>query len=332
MVEANTTFSVLACKLGVGKMPMWIGAQDLETALDDVMLRAHLSRRLTAPLSHEPVRVVQPDDKGHIILMAASWADLSLSLVKVLYERPANKSPAKTKPVLNGTVSIYGADGEVIAIADGAAFTGLRTAAIAALSTQWLSVANACQCILGAGFEAYYHAKAFARLAGVRSIRLWNRTPDAAYALRDRLCSLPQFAHVSISVHTAIDEAVADADVITTVTSSPTPLFDSRIIKTPVLINAMGAYLPTTRELASYIVAKATLYADFLPACLREAGDFLIPAAEGLVDLTKIRPLASAPHYGPQEGITVMKSVGSAVFDLACAEYLVGVRDQRPTG
>ncbi|WP_053959351.1 ornithine cyclodeaminase family protein [Sulfobacillus thermosulfidooxidans] len=302
---------------------MWLGAKDLEALLDDEILRRHVAMRLTAPLAGEPVRVVQSDDKGHLILMAASWQDLSLSVVKVLYERPDNKSRGKGKPVLNGTVSIYRDDGEVIAVADGAAFTGLRTAAIAALATQWLSVSHSCQCIIGAGFEAYYHAKALSCLPGVQTIRLWNRTPEAAYALQERLCSLPRFSHLSVTVHRAIEEALADADVITTVTSSPTPLLDVRMIKQPVLINAMGAYLPNTRELSSDIVAQATLYADFLPACLREAGDFLIPAGEGLVDLTKIRPLASAPHYGPEQGITVMKSVGSAVFDLACAECLV---------
>ncbi|OLZ10303.1 hypothetical protein BFX06_12075 [Sulfobacillus thermosulfidooxidans] len=302
---------------------MWFGPQDLEAQLDDEILRRHLAKRLTVPLAGEPVRIVQSDDKGHLILMAASWQDLSLSLVKVLYERPENKVRGNGTPVLNGSVSIYRHDGEVIAVADGATFTGLRTAAIAALATEWLSMSNTCHCIIGAGFEAYYHAKALARLKGVKTMRLWNRTPKAAYALQEKLCSLPQFSHLSVRVHEVIEEALADADVITTVTSSPEPLFNAQMIKKTVLINAMGAYLPHTRELSSDIVAQATLYADFLPACLQEAGDYLIPAAEGLLDLTRVRPLASAAHDGPMPGITVMKSVGSAVFDLACAECLV---------
>lgn len=73
----------------------------------------------------------------------------------------------------------------------------------------------------------------------------------------------------------------------------------------------------------------ATLYADYLPACLVEAGEYLIPATTGHLDLTRVLPLSMARTLGPQEGITVMKSVGSAIFDLACAECFPGGREKR---
>jgi ornithine cyclodeaminase/alanine dehydrogenase-like protein (mu-crystallin family) len=99
--------------------------------------------------------------------------------------------------------------------------------------------------------------------------------------------------------------------------------------KPTVLINAMGTYRPTTREIDGDIVEHAILYADYLPSCLVEAGEYLIPAASGHLDLTWVLPLSMARTLGSQEGITVMKSVGSAIFDLAGAEYLSGERKDR---
>ncbi|PSR35517.1 MAG: hypothetical protein C7B46_00555 [Sulfobacillus benefaciens] len=308
----------------------WIGAEELEHLLSDEEVRHHLAISLEKPLAGEPIRVVQQDPVGHLIMMAASWQDMSLSLVKILYERPLNRESHSSKPVFNGSVTIYDADGTFQVAIDGAAFTGMRTAAIAALSTEWLALQRDRLAILGAGFEAYYHAKALALLPGVHEIYLWNRSEPKALALKARLEKLPQFSRILVKVCPRVEDAVCNADVITTVTASPSPILTASMVKPTVLINAMGAYRPTTREIDGDIVEHAALYADYLPACLAEAGEYLIPAASGRLDLKRVLPLSMARTLGPQAGITVMKSVGSAIFDLACADCFPR-RGEKPT-
>ncbi len=303
--------------------PLWIGAQELERLMPDDIVRRHLAENLTRPLGGHPIRVVQPDGGGSVILMAAGMVDGSLSVVKVLYVRPSNRVIHSPKPTLNGSVMMYNAAGDVMAVVDGAAFTGIRTAAVAAVSTAWLASSLQRQVVIGSGFEAYYHAKAVSALPGVEELRIWARNQRSAEQLAQRLRDLPQFQDIAVRVDGHIQDAVKDADVITTVTSSPLPLLIGDILPHTVLVNAMGAYQPTTRELASDVVAGARLYADSVSACLAEAGDYLIPAKFGLIDLNDIMPLSQAAQDGPQEGRTIMKSVGTMLFDLICAECLM---------
>ncbi len=303
--------------------PRWITAHELEDILPDDVLRKYLAENIHRTLATPPVRVVQPDSAGTVIVMAAGEADPGLSVVKVLYERSRNKTLDPPKPTLNGSVMIYDATGDVLAGVDGAAFTGTRTAAIAGVATQWLASSVAIQTIIGSGLEAYHHAKALATISGVKEIRLWARNRQAGELLAERLRALPACQHIEVRVMASIGEAVRDADVITTVTGSAQPLIMERQLAPTVLINAMGAYRPTTRELASDVVRGARLYADSVSACRVEAGDYLIPAAEGVIDWQQVRPLSEAAGDGTHRGRTVMKSVGTALFDVICAESLV---------
>ncbi len=303
--------------------PHWIGAEALERLMPDGIVRHYLAQNLDRPLGGPPIRVVQPDRDGSVILMAAGTVDGSWSVVKVLYVRPGNRALSSPKPTVNGSVTIYDAVGDAVTVVDGAAFTGIRTAAIAAVSTAWLASSVARQAVIGSGLEAYYHAKALSHLPGVEELRIWSRRAASAEQLAQRLRVLPQFQDIAVRVHDRIYDAVKDADVITTVTSSPLPLLTKDLLPQTVLVNAMGAYQPTTRELASDVVTGARLYADSVPACLAEAGDYLIPATGGLINLEEIRPLSGADRDGAQEGVTIMKSVGTMLFDVICAECLM---------
>lgn len=302
---------------------LWLGSQELERLLPDDMVRRYLAENVNRVLAGPPVRVVQPDGAGATLVIAAGTADHALSVVKVLYERPGNRALSTPKPTLNGSVTLYNSHGDVIAVVDGAAFTGIRTAAIAAVSTTWLAASVQRQALIGSGLEAYYHAKALAALPGVQEMRIWARRREAAESLAARLRTLSQFQDVDVQVDDHIQDAVKDADVITTVTASPRPLLTRNLLPHTVLINAMGAYTPTTRELASDVVKGAHLYADALPSCVAEAGDYIIPAQDGLIDLSTVRPLSAAAHDRVQSGRTIMKSVGTALFDVICAECLV---------
>jgi ornithine cyclodeaminase len=121
---------------------------------------------------------------------------------------------------------------------------------------------------------------------------------------------------------------VADADIVCTTTSAVEPVLAGGWIAAGAHINAVGACIPTARELDSDAVAKSKLYVDRRESTLNEAGDFLIPRSEGRIDdrhiLGEIGELLSGRTTGRKspEDITLFKSLGLAVEDVAAAQLL----------
>ena len=123
-------------------------------------------------------------------------------------------------------------------------------------------------------------------------------------------------------------EAVADADIICTCTTSDQPVFDGRLLPDGVHVNAVGAYRPESRELDDETIGRAKIVVETREAALAEAGDLLIPIGAGL-----IRPSDIAADLGEvvrganvrtsSDDVTVFKSVGVAFEDLAVAGALV---------
>jgi ornithine cyclodeaminase len=121
------------------------------------------------------------------------------------------------------------------------------------------------------------------------------------------------------------DEAVRDADVITTATSSREPVFDGRLVKPGAHINAVGAYRADMHELDPHAIARARVYVDSREAALAEAGDLLMPLRAGTIDEAHVRGelgeilLGKVRGRESAEDITVFKSVGLAVQDVVAA-------------
>jgi ornithine cyclodeaminase len=130
------------------------------------------------------------------------------------------------------------------------------------------------------------------------------------------------------SVATA-EDAVRDADVICTVTASAEPVVRREWLKPGAHVNAVGSSIPTARELDSQTVADAALFVDRRESTLNEAGDFLVPQREGLVGPGHIRGEIGELVLGTLDGrrsddeLTVFKSLGIGVEDLAAAEHVL---------
>jgi thiomorpholine-carboxylate dehydrogenase len=193
---------------------------------------------------------------------------------------------------------------------DGRLITELRTAAVSAVATRLLSPPNACKlAILGSGVQARAHVRALGLVRGFEEIRIWSRNPQHAKLLADEIGGIAMSA----------EEAVRDADVVVTVTSSSEPVLRGKWLKPGVLVNAVGAVGPTRRELDDDAM-RGALIVDSREAALKESGDALLAGANIYAELGE---LLAGSKPKPQTEITVFKSLGLAVEDLAAAKLVL---------
>jgi ornithine cyclodeaminase len=213
-----------------------------------------------------------------------------------------------------------------LALIDGEALTALRTAAVSGLATRHLALPDAGRLVLfGAGATATTHLEAMRAVRPIRRVTVVSRTRARAEALADRA----REAGVEAGVGAAGD--ITEADLVCTCTTSPEPLFDGSLLRPGTHVNAIGAFSPDTRELDDEAVRRARVVVETRRAALAEAGDILIPLRSGVIDESHVvADLAQVVRgervrTGPRD-ITVFKSVGIAVEDLAVAGAAVRAR------
>src|SRR6185503_13127183 len=271
-----------------------------------------------------PVRTILwlPDRRGLLGLMPAFLGVGKLLGIKAITVMPGNHGTPFDSH--QGVVLLFEADqGRLLTILDATAITTIRTAAASAVATRALARAEAGDlAILGTGVQAAAHLDAMRAVRPVRRVRVWSRNSSNARAFAAR-----ESARHGIEVIAAptAREAVLDADLICTVTSACEPILNGTWIAPGAHVNAVGACIPRCRELDSEAVRRARVYVDHRPAALAEAGDLLIPIAEGVLDATHIVGeigdvlIGGVPgRRGPEE-ITLFKSLGIAIEDLAAA-------------
>lgn len=297
-----------------GTQVPWLDAAVLEGLLTPRLARSAVERALMAEragAAATPLRQLVDMPAGTLFVMPAAL-DGSLA-VKILNDRP-HAAPGRTLP---GVVVLFDdTTGQPCAVMDGPVLTAIRTGAIAGWATARLARARRRVALVGAGFQAWYQAVALLDLGGVEHLTIWNRHRAAADQLAQRLRA--GYPGLRLGVADGVAEAVDGADVVTVATRSREPLLDRRMLAPHAHVNAMGAYRATDRECASDLMAAAVVYADTRAGVLHESGDVAIPIAEGRLAAETVRALADAPPV-PPPGVTVMKSVGAAAFDVAAA-------------
>ena len=134
---------------------------------------------------------------------------------------------------------------------------------------------------------------------------------------------------ISVTVCSTVKEAVKDADIICTITlNQKEPLLTKEMVKPGTHINAVGTFIPTTREVSSDLLAAARLYSDQTEAAKRESGEYLIPLKEGLIKEDHIVGsigevlLGKAPGRRADDEITIFDALGLAIEDVASAKYV----------
>jgi ornithine cyclodeaminase/alanine dehydrogenase-like protein (mu-crystallin family) len=276
---------------------------------------------------YQPLRAVfrPPDAPGLIGLMPAYRSDVPAAFgLKAVNVVPGN--PARGLDMHQGVVLLSDGDtGELSAIVNASAITAIRTAAVSGVATRALAREDTRElAVLGAGVQARSHLRAMAAVRPFERARIWSRT--AANAQR-----LAAEAGVPFPVEAveSAEDAVRGADVIVTATSSPEPLVQRGWLGEGAHVNAVGSSIPTTRELDSETVAAASLFVDRRESTENESGDYLLALQDGAIAPGHIRAelgdvlVGAAPGRTSDAELTVFKSLGLAVEDLAAAQYAV---------
>ena len=208
--------------------------------------------------------------------------------------------------------------GEPLAVMDGRLITEMRTAAASAVATQRLARPDASVLgILGSGVQAKSHLAALRHVRRFKEVRVWSPRNAPAFAER----------HGVKAVASAAD-AVRGADVVVVAANATTPVLQGRWLSPGAHVNAIGATRPEWRELDDDLVKTARVFVDSREAALRESGDVIAAGGE-VTEIGAVVAGAAAGRRNAQE-ITLFKSVGVAVEDVAAAALVLGAGSREP--
>ncbi len=282
-------------------------------------LRAAFIAGAEVPLRHNHA-LLQPGAVPATLLLMPAWRGRSALGVKIVTVFPENGQLG-----LNAVFSTYllcdGATGRHLALIDGNEITGRRTAAASALAGDYLARRDATSLlIVGAGHIAAMLAPAWAAVRDIGEVRVWNVRParavELAAALREQ-----RFAAAAAD---DLEAAVRRADIVSCATLAAAPLVHGAWLRPGTHLDLIGGYRPDMREVDDEAVRRARVFID-TEGALAEAGDLTQPLASGLLtregiggDLATLCRGATPGRRDEQE-ITLFKSVGTALEDLAAA-------------
>ena len=256
----------------------------------------------------QPVRNIMTVEEGARYLgdmPAITEAGMGAKLVSYY---PAN---AGTEfPIHQAMIMLFDPiSGAPLACLDGGLITEMRTAAVSAAATRHLASEKASVlAIIGSGVQARSHLQALRHLYQFDEVRVWSRNPEHAAA----------FAAAHGVRTMALQEAVLGADIVVTATGSREPLVKGAWLTEGAHVNAVGAPLPTWRELDDAAMDN-TLIVDSRDAVVKESGDVILSGAPIFAEVGEIFSGDCTP---PRSSTTIFKSVGLAVEDIAAARLV----------
>ncbi len=285
-----------------------------------------------------PLRMIvrPPDAKGLLGLMPAYMSgDRSAFGIKII--GVFNGNPAIGKDSHQGAVLlISGESGEPLALMNASAITAIRTAAVSGAATRLLAREAAGDlAIIGSGIQARSHLAAMACVRSIKRVRIASRSFEHAQRFVSEMRLLYPFPIEAVKSN---EEAVDHADLIVTVTSSSDPILKRDWISAGTHINAVGSSLPQAREVDSATMAASSLFVDRRESTLNESGDYLFALRDGAIRPDHIRAeigevlIGSKPGRRSNDEITLFKSLGLAIEDLAAAEFTYRQAQRSGTG
>jgi ornithine cyclodeaminase/alanine dehydrogenase-like protein (mu-crystallin family) len=228
-----------------------------------------------------------------------------------------------------GLVALFdGESGAPSAILEAGEITAIRTAAASAAATEALARPDARRlAILGYGEQALRHVEAIRAVRDLERVTVWGRSPHRASAFAERIGG---------EAFATAEAAVAEADIVCTVTAASEPILESRWVADGAHVNAVGSSRAGPAELDNDLVARARFFADHRDGVLSQGGEFLRARGAGMVGdehvLGEIGEVmaGSIPGRLSPADVTIYKSLGSIVQDLAAARHVVArIEDRR---
>ncbi len=277
---------------------------------------------------HLPLRMVvrPPEAKGVMALMPAyvsgENAAFGVKLIGVF-----NGNPALGKDSHQGAVLLLsGETCEPLALMNASAITAIRTAAVSGVATRLLARAECGDlALIGSGVQARSHLAAMACVRSIRRVRVVSRNFAHAQQFARDLQAAYSFPIEAVNT---MEAAVRDADLIVTATSSSEPVLKRDWISHGAHLNVVGASQSFAREVDTATMAASSLFVDRRESTLNESGDYLFALRDGAIGPDHIRAeigevlIGAKPGRINQDEITLFKSLGLAIEDLAAAEYV----------
>ena len=290
------------------------------------LMRAAMSA-FSAGETRQLLRAIIPLADGRAFgVMPGAMGERAAFGAKLVSVFPENFADGRSSH--QGVVVLFdGEDGAPVCVVDAAAITEIRTAAASAAATDALARVDARRlALLGYGEQARSHARAIAHVRPLEAISVWGRSPKRARAYADRMS-----AELGLPVEPrgSVAEAVRDADIVCTLTAAREPILHGRDTPEGAHVNVVGSSYAGPAEIDVDLVARARFVADSREGVLAQGAEFLRAKAAGRVDDTHVVAeigevfLGRAPGRASPEQVTIYKSLGHVVQDLAAASALL---------
>ncbi len=308
-----------------------VSASEVDAALGYTVLidalRDAFRRETTVPLRHH--HTIPTGSREATLLLMPAWnapnpapAHIGVKIVTVYPDNTARDLPS----VMGTYLMLDGRTGEPTASIDGPALTARRTAAASALAADYLARPDAQNLLMvGTGRLAGNLIEAHAAIRPIRQTVIWGRDRNKAERLARRLDSNTH----QVTATDDLEAAARAADIISCATTSRDPLIHGDWLAEGVHVDLVGGFRPDMREADDRVIERGRIFVDTRAGALAEAGDIVQPIGAGILeagdiagDLFELCQEKRVGRQSPAE-ITVFKSVGTALEDLAAAELLL---------
>jgi len=287
--------------------------------------------QLSLGKARSPVRTaLDLQDEGEVALIMPAFLGEPMALgTKMVTVLP--KNPEHGRPAVQALVMLFDVlTGRPSAIFEGTHLTCFRTGAATGAATRVLSRPD-CKslALFGAGGQAFFQVEGVWAARNIRRVRIFDIIEARADSLVGLLKRSPFGREMEVLKASSPTEALAGADIVVTATNSNEPVFDGRDLREGVHLNAIGAFTPKMQEVDGETIRRSRVFVDSFEACLKEAGDLIIPLNKGLIQksdiLAELGEVIAGKKVGrrsPRE-VTFFKSVGNAVQDVAVAQAVL---------
>lgn len=324
-------------------MVLLLSREDVSSLLTmpDALLQVEEAfRQLVLGTARVPQRIVMSDPApGTTLVMpgiiGGGMNALATKIVSVYKDNPVKHN----KPTILAKIMVQDMEtGEMVGIMDGGLITAMRTGAATGVSVKYLARKDSrAMGIFGAGVQAkkQVHAVYWALDRKLERCKVFDIKPAAAEAFK---AELEKELGISIGIAGTGDEILNGTDIVVTASTSTAPLFDGNKVAEGAHVSSIGAHAPTHHEIDTSLIARAAIVAaDYQPACLAEAGEYIKAVKENVIrpeSIVSIGDIIAGRRSGRTDDrqITVFKSVGISAQDVAVAKLVFDRAVQKGVG